>query len=96
MPTGRLITMAKSDDDTHLYVVRVEGGSRPDAVPGKSESVKLSDGLFLVRTSASQSRLYHAVKRRVQPEALLVARLDGAPKFKGMADGALKWVRAVD
>jgi hypothetical protein len=85
--------MAKNDDDISLYVVRVEGGSHPDAVPDKTESITLSDGLFLVRTSATQSQLYHAVKRRTQPEALFVARLDGAPKFKGMADGALKWVR---
>jgi hypothetical protein len=85
--------MAKNDDDISLYVVRVEGGSRTDAVPDKTESMTLSDGLFLVRTSATQSQLYHAVKRRTQPDALFVARLDGAPKFKGMADGALKWVR---
>lgn len=86
--------MAKNDDDTALYVVRVEGGSRRDAVPDNAQSVALSDGLFLVRTNATQSQLYHAVKRRTQPEALFVARLDGAPKFKGMADGSLKWVRS--
>jgi len=86
--------MTRKDDNIALYVVRVVGGSRPDAVPHKTESAALSDGLFLVRTSATQSQLYHAVKRRAQPDALFVARLDGAPKFKGMADGALKWVRA--
>lgn len=39
--------MPKNDDDMSLYVVRVEGGSRPDAVPDKTESMTLSDGLFL-------------------------------------------------
>lgn len=77
--------MPKNDDDMSLYVVRVEGGSRPDAVHDKTESMTLSDGLFLVLTSATQSQLYHAVKRRAQPEAPFVARLDGSPKFKGMA-----------
>lgn len=85
--------MAKNKSTDALYVVRVEGGSRSDAVPAKTESMTLSEGLFLVRTSATRSQLYHAVKRRVQPDALFVARLDGAPKFKGMAEGALKWVR---
>jgi hypothetical protein len=86
--------MAKDDDDAALYVVRIEGGSSQDAVPDNTESMVLSEGLFLVRTSATQSQLYHAVKRRTKPDALFVARIDGAPKFKGMADGALKWVRS--
>lgn len=85
--------MGKNKSTDALYVVHVEGGSRADAVPAKTESMTLSDGLFLVRTSATRSQLYHALKRRVQPDALFVARLDGVPKFKGMAEGALKWVR---
>lgn len=85
--------MAASDEDAGLYLVRVEGGRRPDAIPDSTESQILSEGLFLVRTSATQSQLYHAVKRRTQPDALFVARLEGDPKFKGMAEGALKWVR---
>jgi len=69
-------------DNVVFYVVRVEGGSRPDAIPDKTESIGLSEGLFLVHTTATQSQLYHAVKRRAQPDGLFVARLDGAPKFK--------------
>ena len=54
----------------------------------------LSDGLFLVRSERTLSRLYHAIKHQL-PEgtALIVAPLEGSPKFKGMAAGALKWVR---
>lgn len=85
--------MAANDEDAGLYLVRVEGGRRSDAIPDNTESMTLSEGLFLVRTSATQSQLYHAVKRRAQPDALFVARLEGDPKFKGVADGALKWVR---
>jgi hypothetical protein len=33
------------------------------------------------------------VKRAAQPEVLFVGRLDGNPKFKGMTEGALKWLR---
>ena len=54
----------------------------------------LAPGLFLVRAARSRSRLYHAVKRQL-PEgtALLVAGLDEAPKFSGMAAGAMKWAK---
>jgi hypothetical protein len=85
--------MTTNDEDAGLYLVYVEGGRRPDAIPDKTESMTLSEELFLVRTSATPSQLYHSVKRRTQPDALFVGRLDGIPKFKGMADGALKWVR---
>jgi len=82
-----------TNDEDGLYLVHVEGGRRPDAIPRHDGKQTLSEGLFLVRTSATQSQLYHSVKRRTQPDALFVGRLDGIPKFKGMADGALKWVR---
>ena len=54
----------------------------------------LSDGLFLVRSERTLSRLYHAIKHQL-PEgtALIVAPLEGSPKFKGMAKGAFSWVR---
>lgn len=57
-------------------------------------SQELSDGLFLVRSERTLSRVYHAIKRQL-PEgtALIVAPLSESPKFKGMAEGALKWVR---
>ncbi len=54
----------------------------------------LEPGLFMVRSERSLSKLYHAVKRQLPRDtALLVAPLAGAPKFKGMAPGALAWLR---
>ena len=54
----------------------------------------LSDGLFLVRSERTVSRLYHAIKYQL-PEgtSLIVAPLADRPKFKGMAKGAFSWVR---
>ena len=55
----------------------------------------LSEGLFMVRSERTLSKLYHAVKRQL-PEgtALLAAPLADAPKFKGMSPGALTWLRS--
>jgi hypothetical protein len=54
----------------------------------------LEPGLFMVRSERTLSRLYHAVKRQLPGgTALLVAPLAGPPKFKGMAPGALRWLR---
>lgn len=54
----------------------------------------LAPGLFMARSARSRSKLYHAVKRQLPADtALLVAALDEAPKFKGMAAGAMKWAR---
>lgn len=83
-----------SDDET-LYVVwlapeRADG----DAVASGPSVRRLDDGLYLVRSDRTRSQLYHDVKRRTSPEKLLVAPLSDEPKFKGMAAGALKWLRA--
>lgn len=83
--------------DERLYLVWLAEPSGPVPGPGDTDDpglLPLADGLFLVRTAETRSELYHAVKRRTEPEKLLVAPLDGAPKFKGLAEGALKWVRA--
>ena len=55
----------------------------------------LRSGLYLIDTEMTQSKLYHAIKRKLPKDtALVVAELAHAPKFKGMSAGALKWVRA--
>ena len=57
---------------------------------------RLRDGLYLVQTDETRSKIYHRIKRHLAPDAgLLMAPLADAPKFKGMEPGALKWVRAV-
>lgn len=79
-------------EDARVYIVYFEG-STPINLADEWDAVILADNLFLVRTAASRSRLYHAVKRRLRPDQLLVAPLADDPKFMGMAAGALKWVR---
>ena len=76
-----------------LYLVHLDADARPDAADPLG-LVELAPGLYLVETGLDRSRLYHAVKRRYAPRRLLVAPLAAAPKFKGMAPGALKWLRA--
>jgi hypothetical protein len=58
------------------------------------DAIALSPGLYLVRTDLTQSRLYHLVKRETGSASLLVGRLAGAPKFKGMAPGSLAALRS--
>ncbi len=85
--------MDREDEPAALYIVALAADIPDDKVLEGADMVRLQPGLFLVRTTATQSRLYHAVKRAAQPEALFVGRLDGNPKFKGMTEGALKWLR---
>ena len=49
-----------------------------DPVPEQSPlfgGVKLEPEFYLVRTEQTRSRLYHAIKRELSPELLLVAAL---------------------
>jgi hypothetical protein len=56
---------------------------------------ELRPGLVLVDSALTRSKLYHRIKWALPAgTALLVAPLAEAPKFKGMAAGALAWVRA--
>jgi hypothetical protein len=78
---------------TELYLVYVR-----DPVPETSPlvgGVELEPGLYLVRTEQTRSQLYHAIKRRVSPNVLLVAPLSDLPKFKGMRAGVTKAVGAL-
>ena len=89
--------MPDADDTPSLYLAWFDAGEE-DAPEFDlhAEHVALRDGLYLFRTALTRSKLYHAIKRRLPDDApLLVAPLADAPKFKGMADGALKWVRPV-
>jgi len=58
----------------------------------------LADGLWLVRSPLSRSKLYHRIKWQLPGDAALACAPladdpDGWPKFKGMAAGALAWLR---
>lgn len=80
--------------DETLYLVWYDAPAGQIAVADGPETRKLAEGLYLVRSGRSRSELYHEVKRHTRPRRLLVAPLSGDPKFKGMAGGALKWLRA--
>lgn len=58
---------------------------------------ELQPGLLLVTSDLSRSKLYHRIKWALPGDtALLVAPLADDPKMKGMAAGALNWLRAAD
>ncbi len=59
----------------------------------------LAEGLWLIRSPLTRSKLYHRIKWQLPGDAaLLLAPLEddreGWPKFKGLAGGALKWLRS--
>ena len=59
-------------------------------------AVELDEGLYVIRNSQTRSQLYHAVKRRLSPDTLLVAPLSDLPKFKGMKDGSTRRLGLLD
>lgn len=73
-----------------LYLVFVEPDAGLDPAPGLRP---LGGGLYLAASAHSRSQLHHALKRKARPARLLVAPLADAPKFMGMAPGALAWLR---
>jgi len=88
--------MLREDETLYLVWYDRDGEKGDDVTARDDPSVrKLDDGLFLVRSDRTRSQLYHDVKRRTRPQKLLVAPLADAPKFMGMAEGALKWVRGL-
>ena len=72
------------------------GAGGGDSADGDAH--KLADGLWLVRSELTRSKLYHRIKWQL-PEgtALLCTPLgdepDGWPKFKGLSSGAGKWLK---
>jgi len=75
----------------------------PEAAPARpldlhGDGHPLADGLWLVRSPLSRSKLYHRIKWQLPGDAALACAPladdpDGWPKFKGMAAGALAWLR---
>ena len=86
-------------DAAALYLV----WHAPEAAPAgpldlHGDGHPLSDGLWLVRSPLSRSKLYHRIKWQLPGDAALACAPladdpDGWPKFKGMAAGALAWLR---
>ncbi|MBX7460612.1 hypothetical protein [Qipengyuania huizhouensis] len=85
-------------DETSLYLIWHEPGAAPSQpLDLHGDGHPLAEGLWLVRSALTRSRLYHRIKWQL-PEgtALLCAPLadepDKWPKFKGMEAGALAWL----
>jgi hypothetical protein len=77
-----------------LYIVWV-GADEPLELDELGPRFELAPQLHLIESELTQSRLYHLVKWALPPDTeLLVAIVDGRPKFKGMAPGALAWLRS--
>lgn len=65
----------------------------PALTASTEQCVALGSGLYVCYSALTRSRFYHALKVAHDPARLLVAPLAGDPKFKGMAEGALKILR---
>ncbi|RXZ66519.1 hypothetical protein [Pelagerythrobacter rhizovicinus] len=90
---------AAEDAGAALYLLWIDPAEEvPAALDLHGDGHPLADGLWLVRSGLTRSRLYHRIKWQLPDGApLLVAPLadtrDGWPKFKGMDAGALAWLR---
>jgi hypothetical protein len=78
---------------TDLYLVYVPDS--PQVADIFPEWIEVDRGLYLLRSARTRSQLYHAIKRKVSPAALLVAPLADPPKFKGMRRGATREMRTL-
>lgn len=74
-----------------LFLVFVSPDQMP--VPDGFACIALGEGLYLLESEKTRSRLYHTIKAHCRPRRLLVAPLAGDPKFKGMMPGALAALR---
>lgn len=77
--------------EVHLYLVFMDPD--PGGLCLARPAIRLGSGLYICHTAATRSRFYHALKASCHPQKLLVAPLEDAPKFKGMAPGAAKALR---
>ncbi|MGB3626643.1 MAG: hypothetical protein WA989_12490 [Henriciella sp.] len=83
--------MAETDT---LYLIYLRAPQTPLDPAEFDRLLTLEDGLYLIASPLSRSKVYHGVKHATRPEALLVAPLADDPKFMGMEEGALKALRA--
>ncbi|MBA4225556.1 MAG: hypothetical protein C0456_02905 [Hyphomonas sp.] len=79
------------DHRTQQYLVFLDPD--PALTASTERCVALGSGLYIFYSTLTRSRFYHALKVAHDPTMLLVAPLAGDPKFKGMAEGALKILR---
>ena len=86
-------------DDTELYLIWYDpGADLAEPLDLHGDGHPLADGLWLVRSALTRSKLYHRIKWQLPEDtALACAPLQDAPqgwpKFKGMEAGTLAWLR---
>lgn len=83
-----------------LYLLWHDPAAAPEApLDMHGDAHPLAEGLWLVRSPLTRSKLYHRIKWQL-PEgtplacAPLADDPSGWPKFRGLASGALAWLRA--
>ena len=81
-----------------LYLLVVpDPDTIPDSLDLHGEGRRFAPGIYCILSDLTRSKLYHRIKWQLADDAaLLVAPLEDAPKFKGMDDGALAWLRSLD
>lgn len=82
------------DAPSSLYLIYLRSPRHSLRVSEFAGMRQLDEGLYVLRSDQSRSKVYHAIKRAAQPEGLLVAPLADDPKFMGMAPGALASLRS--
>jgi len=89
-----MIGDAENDESSLFLLVIPQAESVPNGINLHGDGKRLADGLFLIESNLSRSKLYHQIKWQLPKDtALLVAPLDRNPKFMGMAEGSLSWLR---
>ncbi|ERJ18542.1 hypothetical protein SSPSH_002648 [Salinisphaera shabanensis E1L3A] len=82
-----------SDLETpRFYLVFAESADE-NALMENFDAIRLREDMFIVYASMTRSEVYHAVRDLTDPNALMAAPLAAHPKFRGLAPGALKWLK---
>ena len=59
-----------------------------------TEVIEAGDGLLLIESEETLSRVYHEIKWLLPDDCpLLVAPLDHRPKARGVVEGTVSWLR---
>jgi len=82
-----------------LYLVWHDPAATPDApLDLHGDGHPLAEGLWLIRSPLTRSKLYHRIKWQLPGDAAIACAPladdpAGWPKFKGMESGALAWLK---
>lgn len=85
-------------ENSQLYLVWIDPTIEVPALEFEGDAKELATNLWLYRSPLSRSKAYHRIKWQLPDDtALLLAPMDddreGWPKFKGLNEGSLGWLR---